>query len=93
MILIDYVLDYMLDYILDYMIIDLMSIPLQIAAPLTSMLRKSLTLVIQLLINMANDKFDRNNYGENEARILSASSASKDLTRAIYLTSNTKEVE
>ena len=49
------------------------------------MFRTSPTLVMQLLIDIINDKFGRDDYGKDEARILSASFMSKDLIRADYL--------
>ena len=56
------------------------------------MLRMSPTLVMQSSINLANNEFGKGVYGEDEARILSASSASKNLTRAGYLIFGTKKV-
>ena len=44
------------------------------------MLKISPTSVIQLLIDMADDKFGGGDYAENKAKILSTSSAFKKLT-------------
>ena len=41
---------------------------------------------------MANNEFGRGDCGENEARILSAFFASKNLTGAGYLTSRAKKI-
>ena len=55
------------------------------------MFRSSSISVTQLLINVADNKFDRSDYGENEVRILSAFFASKDPIEAGYLAFNIKK--
>ena len=57
----------------------------KIAAPLNSMLRMSLTLIMQKLMNLA-DKFGKGDRGENEAK--KASTSTKKPTRADYPSSN-----
>ena len=55
------------------------------------MFRISLISVMQLSIDLANNKFGGSNCGENKTRILSALFMSKDPTRADYLTSGAKK--
>ena len=52
---------------------------------------KSLTLVLQLSINIANDEFGRGDCDEVEARILLVSSIFKKSTRVGFLTSSAKK--
>ena len=59
--------------------------------PLTLIIKISPTSVTQSSVDMAKDEFGENNYGKNKSRILSALFVSKDLTKAGYLTSNTKK--
>ena len=58
------------------------------AGPLTLMLRTSLTSVIQLSIDLADNEFGWGDRDNDKARILSTSFASKDLTGAAYLFSS-----
>ena len=55
------------------------------------MLRLSLTSITQSLINLVDDDFGDGDYGEDEARILSASSVSKNATGVDYLTFGAKK--
>ena len=55
------------------------------------MLRTSLLLVMQLSIDIANNKFGKVNYDKDEAKILLVSSAFKKSTGLDYLTSGAKK--
>ena len=63
----------------------------KLVTSLTSMLRTSPTLIKQLFINIADDEFGEGDYSEDEARILLVFFASKDTTRAGYLTFGVKK--
>ena len=56
------------------------------------MLKTSLTLVTQLLIDLADNHYDRINYREDEAGILSISSAFKKSTGVGFKTSTIKKI-